>query len=133
MTGVTVPIFLMITGCFSYNLEAAERETQQIVKLLKMMVIANVAYVMLWTLYVMNLGQRPITYLQSLLTLRNIKFFLMFNDTLPFTHLWYICAITYTLVIVKVFKHYGIMKWLYFLTPLLLAIDLAFGKYSLLL
>ena len=48
-------------------------------------------------------------------------------------HLWYLSALVYTLVIVAFVDKISDRKLLYYLIPLLLLGELAFGKYSMLI
>ena len=59
--------------------------------------------------------------------------FLALNESPLAGHLWYLGAILYVLVIVLLVDKPNCRKLLYYLTPVLLIADLAFGKYSLLI
>ncbi len=58
----------------------------------------------------------------------------LFFNHVPFAyHLWYLYAYIYVLMIVLVINKYNKWRVLYWITPILLLIDLTFGKYSLLI
>ena len=66
----------------------------------------------------------------------NVEHFLklIFLNESPFaTHLWYLNALLYVLIIMKFINKYNKYKVIYIITPFLLLIDLMFGKYSLLI
>ena len=57
----------------------------------------------------------------------------VFNVT-PFAyHLWYLYAYIYILIIITIVNKYGKWRVLYWITPVLLIVDLSLGKYSLFL
>jgi len=68
-----------------------------------------------------------------LLSLHDLANWLFFNVN-PFGgHLWYISAYFYVLLLAYIINKHRLWKEAFYLVPLLLVVDLAFGKYSLLL
>ena len=133
LTRIAVPIFFMITGFF-YNMTVeAGKEIKQIRKILILMIKANLLY-FLWNLfYAAASGRSALDYLSSVLTFKKLAQFLVLNQS-PFgSHLWYLGAILYVLLIAALAGRLKLTKVLYVLTPVLLAGDLILGKYSLLL
>lgn len=130
---IAVPIFFMITGFF-YNSED-NREKKQVVKLLKIILVASVLY-FVWNFiigiakFIVGGSIDSLTEVFRPFNGKSILKFLLFNES-PFAgHLWYLNAIVYVFCVVILFKKVKLFKLLYLITPLLLCIDLIFGKYS---
>ena len=133
LTRIAVPIFFMITGYFDGDTVARHKEGRQIKKILYLVVEANVLF-FIWNI-ALNLLRREniVAYIQSIFTGKSIIEFLALNESPLAGHLWYLGAILYVLVIVLLVDKLNCRKLLYYLTPVLLIADLAFGKYSLLI
>lgn len=133
LTRVAVPVFFMITGYFYSDTVARHKEKRQIQKILYLVVEANVLF-FIWNI-ALNVLRRDsiITYVQEIFTGKSILKFLALNESPLAGHLWYLGAILYVLVIVLLVDKPNCRKLLYYLTPVLLSADLAFGKYSLLI
>lgn len=131
---IAVPVFFMITGFFYRDTLEKGKEKAQIWKIFKLMVMANLFYCA-WGIF-LNLVRGRASVLQTLMkffTWENVRNFFLTNES-PFKgHLWYLGAALYVLVLAAYCAKKGRMKWLAALTPLLLAGDLVFGKYSVLL
>jgi len=126
---IAVPIFFMITGFF-YSTVSAPR---QIKKLLKLMLMGNGIY-LVWKLVLAVLKGEVLTFLTKTFNARNIAKFVILNETHLQSHLWYLGAILYVVVIVTTLFKWNETKWrrgLYLITPFLLLGDLILGKYSL--
>lgn len=120
---IAVPIFLMISGYF-YNKESA---IKQIKKIGFLFIEANLLYGVWSCFYGVVSGVYPIINGNSILK------FIFLNES-PFSgHLWYLGAILYTQIFVYTIDQIRMKKVLYLTIPILLVIDIAFGKYSLLL
>ena len=120
---IAVPIFLMISGYF-YNKESA---IKQIKKIGFLFIEANLLYCVWSCFYGVVSGVYPIINGNSILR------FMLLNES-PFAgHLWYLGAIMYTQIFAYIMDQIRMKKVLYLTTPILLIIDIAFGKYSLLL
>ena len=133
LTRIAVPIFFMITGYFYSDTAARHKEKQQIEKIFYLIVEANVLF-FIWNI-ALNVLRREniVAYIRSIFTGKNIIEFLALNESPVARHLWYLGAILYVLVIVLLVDKLNCRKLLYYLTPVLLIADLAFGKYSLLI
>jgi len=133
LTRVAVPVFFMVTGYFYSDTVARHKEKQQIKKILCLAVEANILF-FVWNV-ILNILRKEsiISYTQSIFTGKSILKFLVMNESPLAGHLWYLGAILYVLVIVLLVDKLNCRKLLYYLTPVLLIADLAFGKYSLLI
>ena len=123
----------MITGYFDGDTVARHKEGRQIKKILYLVVEANVLF-FIWNI-ALNILRREniVAYIRSIFTGKSIIEFLALNESPLAGHLWYLGAILYVLVIVLLVDKLNCRKLLYYLTPVLLIADLAFGKYSLLI
>ena len=123
----------MITGYFYSDTVVRRREKHQIKKILYLAVEANVLF-FIWNITLAILKRDSIiSYMQSIFTGKNILKFLALNESPLAGHLWYLGAILYVLVIVLLVDKLDCRKLLYYLTPVLLVVDLMLGKYSLLI
>ena len=121
----------MITGYF-YSPTSASR---QIKKLMQLMLLGNGIY-LVWKLELAAVKGEVSTFLTTTFTVKNIAKFILLNETHLQSHLWYLGAILYVVVIVTLLFKWNESKWrrvLYLITPFLLFGDLILGKYSLLL
>lgn len=130
---VAVPVFFMITGFFYRTVKENGREKAQILKVLKLTVIANVLY-FLWGILLSFLTTGPAQYVHQTINGKTIFNFLVLNDS-PFgLHLWYLSSLLVALVILYFLgKNPKLFRLSYGLIPILLLGDLVLGKYSLLL
>ena len=131
LTRIAVPVFFMITGYFYFDVEDKNDEIRQIKKIFKLVLEANVLY-LLWDSFYAVLS-RNMSFFADTFTIENFLKFIVFNESPMKWHLWYLGAILYVLIIVYVFDKLKIGKCLSFATPLLLIGDLILGKYSVLL
>lgn len=129
---ISVPIFFMITGFFYSNIRQQNKQKRQINKMFRLFMVANLLSLLAGCVSAIAAGKLPV-FLASLTKLRTIADFWLWNEP-PFgRHLWYLGAIFYTLILVYVAEKANILKWLTWLTPVLLAVSLVFGKYCILL
>lgn len=133
LTRIAVPIFFMITGYFYSDVVRRGKEKKQLKKIFLLVVEANMLYLLWKGFYTVVSGERLIPFLTSAFTFRNILKFVFLNESPLGSHLWYLGAILYVLIIVKSADRLRSRKLLYIATPLLLLGDLVLGKYSLLL
>ncbi len=120
---IAVPIFLMISGFF-YKQEKAKK---QIKKFILIFLISNLLFFTWSFFYGFVSGSFPD------LGIIAIIYFVVFNES-PFSgHLWYLGAILYTYLIVFLADKIGWKKVLFWISPILIMCDLAFGKYSILI
>ena len=133
LTRVAVPVSFMITGYFYSDTVARHKEKHQIKKIGGLIIEANMIF-FIWNIALNVLrGENIVAYIRSIFTGKNIIEFLALNESPLAGHLWYLGAILYVLVIVLLVDKPNCRKLLYYLTPVLLIADLAFGKYSLLI
>ena len=121
----------MITGYFCADVVNRGGENSQIKKLLKLVIEANLIY-LLWDCFYAVVSRNS-DFFQSTFTLKNLITFLLLNESPFSSHLWYLGAILYVLIIVLIVDKLDCGKLLYYLTPLLLLGDLVFGKYSIII
>ena len=123
----------MITGYFYSDTVARHKEKHQIKKIGGLIIEANMIF-FIWNI-ALNVLRREniVAYIRSIFTGKKIIEFLALNESPLAGHLWYLGAILYVLVIVLLVDKPNCRKLLYYLTPVLLIADLAFGKYSLLI
>ena len=126
-----VPIFFMITGYFYSDVVKKGRTARQIKKIFILMVEANLVYFVWKWFYTAVISNAD--FISSTFTVKNLLRFVFFNDSPLNGHLWYLGAILYVLIITAIAKKLKITKVLYWLTPVLLIMDLVLGKYSLVL
>ena len=131
LTRIAVPVFFMITGYFYFDVEEKNGETRQIKKIFKLVLEANVLY-LLWDSFYAVLS-RNMSCLFDTFTIENVLKFIAFNESPLKGHLWYLGAILYVLIIMHIFDKLKIEKCLVFAAPFLLMGDLILGKYSVLL
>lgn len=125
-----VPCFLIISGFFLFDKDGIkpERLKRNLIRLTK---------ITLWATLFFIVWKESIAFItKGTLFIPSMKAFanwVLLNEN-PFAfHLWYLFAYLYTLLIIKVVNKYNKWKVLYFVTPALLLVDLAFGSYSRLL
>lgn len=121
LTRIGVPIFLMISGYFYRT----DRGFRQIKKIAFLFVEANLLYFVWKYIYCFFGGTFPKINNISLIKL------IVLNESPFSSHLWYIGAIGYTLIVVSFLDKHGMINILYRITPFLLLADLVLGKYSL--
>lgn len=129
LTRCAVPCFFMISGYMLYNENGIGemRLKRSIVKILKIIFYATILFGLLKECQALLKGNVYVP------THREMFDFLVLNEN-PFAfHLWYLGAYLYVLIIALFVEKYGNWKYLFYLIPILLAADLLFGKYSLLL
>lgn len=126
-----VPIFFMITGFFYHRTVANGNENKQICKILKLCIYANFLFLIYKIAVTILSHENLILCLTEIFSVKRIIKFILFNESPLAAHLWYLSAILYVLVIMKFVNKYNKYKLLYIATPILLALDLIFGKYSL--
>ena len=133
LTRVAVPVFFMITGYFYSDTVARHKEKYQIKKIGGLIIEANMIF-FIWNITLSILkGDSIVTYVQSIFTGKNMLEFLVLNKSPLAGHLWYLGAILYVLIIAFLMDKFNCREILYYLTPVLLIVDLMFGKYSLLI
>ena len=132
LTRMAVPVFFMITGFFYDGVRSRGRVNSQIMKVLRLFLSANILYFG-WGLAKAAAGGSVGAFVSENFGFRKLLRFVFLNEALFSSHLWYLGALLYVLVIKA-----ALDKWfpqtsdkiLYALTPVLLLGDLLLGKYS---
>lgn len=133
ITRIAVPLFFMITGYYFPSIKKNNREKSQIIKIVLLVLKANILYFVWDIIYAIVLRQNILVYIKDLLAIKNIILFLTLNES-PFAgHLWYLGALLYTLIFMHFISGSKFFKKKLSILLFLLIIDLTFGKYSLLL
>lgn len=130
---IAVPLFFMITGYYYSHTKERQKEKKQIIKIFKLFASANILYIFWSFVKAFISGESVTAFISNTFSVKSILQFMLFNES-PFSgHLWYLGAILYVLVIIFLFEKKWSRQKLYPLIPVLLLMDLALGKYSLLL
>ena len=121
-----VPTFFIISGFLMFSNDNLEK---RLIKAIK-----HIAIILLWSTCLFA-GVKLVLALKSgdfsFLSSHALFNFVVFNEN-PFGfHLWYLSAYLYVLVIVLFLKQIKGIKLLVYIFPILLILDLLFGKYSL--
>lgn len=127
----SVPIFFMITG-YNYN-SIRCKWRKYISNIVKLICISNLIYFLYGLIKIMVNNDSVLMYINEIISLKSILKLVLFNESPFMWHLWYLFSILYVLLIYRHIENNKLEKILYYLTPLLLIIDLILGKYSLLL
>ena len=129
ITRCAVPCFFMISGYLLYSDKEIGKER------LKRNIV-TIAKIMLWSTLLFAVLKGIMALYNGHLSFPNAKEwidFIVLNAN-PFGfHLWYLGAYLYVLLIVGLVDKYNKWNCLFMIIPVLLAGDLIFGKYSLLL
>lgn len=128
-----VPIFFIITGFFYSKKIDSSKTNKSILKLLKFCVISNIFYIIFQMILCSIDGKEQIILFKNIFNKESIKNLLIYNESPVYFHLWYLNALLYVLIIMKFVSKYNMMKYMYIVTPVLLILDLVYGKYSLLI
>lgn len=130
---IAVPIFFMISGYFYTRTVEKENQNKQILRILKLCIIANVLFFIYKILVAFVMSKDIVLILKDFFSINNIKQLILLNES-PFAiHLWYLNALLYVVIIMKFINRYDKYKVLYIITPFLLLTNLLLGKYSLLI
>lgn len=124
-----VPLFFMITGFFYIDVKARDNEKKQIRKIFLLMIISNVTYFILELLIAVTKGHgATLEFIHGLNFERFINF-LLFNDTRICPPLWYLSALLYVLIIIRVVHHRNI-KVEIILVGVMLSVGECFGEFA---
>lgn len=122
-----VPVFFMITGYFHATILQSGKQSHQLRKIGLITLLANLLY-MLWEMLTGpgSIADTLHSWWDAEVWLR----FLLLNES-PFrSHLWYLGALLYVLVIVEKANKRGLRGKLYRLIPVLLMCNLVLGNYA---
>lgn len=129
----SVPCFFMITGFFYINTVKRGRRGKQLKHIFLIFAGSNLFFFAYDIVMLLVNGGNVAKFCKSLISLKQIAKFLIFNVS-PFSyHLWYMGAILYVLIIAAIADKLHLRKLLYIMTPVLLIADLCLGKYSMLI
>ncbi|MDR1564698.1 MAG: acyltransferase [Oscillospiraceae bacterium] len=142
MARIAVPVFFLITGYFYVNTSRKKRK-QQIIRILKLLIISLTAYLLLGALHIYIFGgifSNLSSYLSSFFSPSSIFKLLVFNQSHESAvHLWYLSALLYVLIVYYLAyplpkKYVFIRKNKYLIltlfTIVLLLINLSIGEFS---
>ena len=119
-----VPIFFMITGFFYNNQMSDAKVNKQILKILKLCIISNIFY-FIFKLFLCSIDNSDYSTLFKSTINKNVLINLfIFNESPIYGHLWYMNSLLYVLIIMKFINKYKLMKYTYFVTPILLVMSL---------
>jgi surface polysaccharide O-acyltransferase-like enzyme len=127
ITRCAVPCFFMISGYLIFREQGMKESIKRGIK--------RMAILLLWStlLYAIIPFMSSIHHndFSQFITWNDIWKLIILNEN-PFAgHLWYISAYLYVLIILFFVNRFNLWKFFYLITPLLLMVDLTFGKYSL--
>lgn len=128
---IAVPLFLMISGFF-WTFGEKESRKKQVVYVVVLALSANGIY-LAYKIFLSLFFGGTISMLKDVFSINSILNFVIFNESPVGYHLWYLSALLYCLLIYDFFEFINMQKILYFSIPILLATDLIFGKYSVLI
>ena len=119
-----VPCFFMITGFFYNSVVKRGKELKQIKKVIILILVANAVLFILNIIYIHNISD-ILNWLRSCISKESINNLLVFNEGIikghfGSSHVWYLNALLYILIIAYAFRNLNIFKILYYLTPILL-------------
>ncbi len=115
---IAVPIFLMISGYY-FDIRYMRKLTR---KILRLILVSNLLY-FLWDIIADKVNLSLLAFLKLIIV----------NESPFASHLWYLNALLYVYFIIVIFDKIKCEKIVYFFVPVLLCVDLMFGKYSLLI
>lgn len=128
---IAVPLFMMITGYLYIDVLDRKKADKQIQKFIMIALgMAGLYFLLDCALHFILKDIKE--YLGLFLDFKNIRNFILFNDSIAADHAWYMWAMIYTLIIAKVFPI--IYKNKLFRNVLIvvgLLCSLVFGKYAL--
>lgn len=126
----SIPCFFIISGYLLFDKRGIkpERLNRNLIHISKITLWATFLFILLKE--IKNIIWHSSLWMPSI---NDIIVWIVFNDN-PFAyHLWYLYAYIYVLMIIMIVNKHDKWRALYWITPILLFIDLSFGKYSLLL
>ena len=130
---IAVPLFLMISGFFYSEVCSRGGKTKQLLKIAKMYIGANILY-FVWQL-VSRVPDGTFSEFMTgkVLTAQAACNFFVFGESPFASHIWYLSAFLYVLLVFFPFGGNPNTKVLIVLTPLLLLAGLLIGRYPVVL
>ena len=130
LTRCTVPCFFIISGYMIFTndrLKLVEHLKRSIKKMVLILKWSTLLFAIVKLLFAFKNNDF------SILSTKDLGKFILFNEN-PFGfHLWYIGAYLYVLIIILYLEKCNKLSYIYWSIPILLLLDLCFGKYSLVL
>lgn len=128
ITRCAVPCFFIISGYMIYRVNGIEQSLKRSIKNIFVIVIwSSILYGIVKFIYAFRYDNFVF------LSWKSLIYFIFLNEN-PFSfHLWYLNAYLYTLIVILICHRLNILRYVYLFIPVLLSIDLIFGKYSLLI
>lgn len=125
ITRIAVPLFFIISGYYCLEISKnRDKIKYRIIKVLKLTIYSNILY-LVWDS--IRFSHKAFLNCFSLI---NINHILLTNES-PFeAHLWFLGALLYSLIFIYVCSYLKNYKIIYSLIPILLSLNLIFGKYS---
>lgn len=127
LTRCAVPVFFMISGYMLYGQEMSKRLKRGIGRTLKIIAWSTLLYAVFS--FMLSKGD----FQNVIPTKEQLRDLFLFNVNPWGGHLWYLNAYLYVMLIMIPLSKRNVWRWLLLLIIPLLCIDLAFGKYSLLI
>ena len=129
---IGVPVFLMITGYFLPKPDGklSKHKMKKMFKKICLLELFGCAVYLAYFVLACGVGHRGKL---VVLTQKQYWIDLILKGTQPCYHLWYLVALLQCVTLMYVCVRLKIEKWLFWLIPLGLALNLMFGKYSFLL
>lgn len=128
-----VPLFFLISGYYYGSKPDNMSIKKQIIKIIKLVITANVLFALWRTLLLVNNGNSLFAIFAKLFSFKNLLIFFIFGESPFASHLWYLTSIAYVYGCFLIFNSCGVVRYIFLLIPLLLIGDLILGKYSLVL
>lgn len=133
---IAVPFFFITSGFLLYSHKQKQlslKIKKQIKFILIITALSTILYLLWETIVNLNQGNSIQQFIKENFSLVKIAKLMVLNDIQIGSHLWYLYAYIYVLVIYFFINKYKWQKFFYKLIPILLIIDLIMGKYSILL
>lgn len=127
-----VPVFFMISGCYSYG-ASRDKIKKRSLHVLRLIFYANLFY-LLWDIAFLAVqGKNAGAWLRECFTVKRLLVFLLFNETPLRGHLWFLGALLYSYICMWAVIRLKEKRWwrdgfLYAVTALPLAGNLALGE-----
>lgn len=116
-----VPLFFLIAGYYSYNMESQESAKRgwKKTKYMTGMTVRVLALYIAWMFVKIALGEKDIQNIVSVFNVKNFIKFVILNDTSMFDggHLWFLGALLYCYFTLFLFSKLDKVKGLYFFIP----------------
>ena len=126
---VGVPIFFMVSGYFAYG-NSREKLKTKAIKILYLFVFAYISFIVVKMALLSN-GAEIISYLCGIINFESLLNIIVFNSVSGAYYAWFLIALLYCYLMCIIFNN-NINKFAYVLIPIVLAIHILFGEWSLL-